>query len=128
MPLQALYLSEEVIERLKKEENMSRLVNSILHDYFELTIPLDEKFVKVKTELDKKMNEYQQLQELTLEQQEKIKQREIESTKIDGINLTKLQNKSLMRSEYEKATPKEKQSNDGFEEFCKNYVISEKEV
>lgn len=102
MPLQALYLSEEIIEHLKKEPNMSKLVNSLLYEYYDLVTPIDEKLAMAKKELDNKMQEYQRVQEIVLDKDAKEKDLEKSNKEQFNEEMKKLEQNRLLRIEYDK--------------------------
>jgi predicted Holliday junction resolvase-like endonuclease len=66
MPLQALYLTNENIENLRKVSNMSKLVNQLLSEYFknndintmtEEELELRLKEIEVQEEFEKKIKQ-----------------------------------------------------------------------
>jgi len=93
------YLDVEIIEQLRKEKNMSSIINSYLHSFYKInnkkeeikeTIKIKEKDIEELKELDKQLKnkekEERKKQQLIDERKAKLEQFNITEEKLKFIN------------------------------------------
>ena len=106
-----LYLPDEIIYKIRKEENMSRLVNHLLKEYYSSIVRLPEKLEEAKIKVDEAVT----------------KVKDIENKLIEEQNRQEEQDKIIIASELERMNDderKERRRAIQYEVMKDNYMIS----
>lgn len=102
MPLQAIYIKDDLLSRLKQEENMSKIVDAALRNWYDSSTSIDEKIANIKLMIEKGQSELEPL--LELEKKKKQKQDELNEIYENDRAIRKkaAEQKARLSKEYDK--------------------------
>lgn len=83
-----LYLPDEIIYKIRKEENMSRLVSHLLKEYYQTIVRLPEKLEEAKMKVDEAVDNVKEIENKLIEEQNRQEEQDkiIMASKLERMN------------------------------------------